>query len=605
MIIQSMQHVELINVPPNNGTPKPADQLDTEFGLGGGASNRLRDEHQALLAMGAGHPLLSRKQEKELSQELQAAYFSLAQTVLAIPATYKVMEQDGAPAASDLGSQTLKKLMTRFSALQHGKLTEQSYQAELVRLAERTAPLIEEIFSKEKEWRASPFWLNSLNTVASRTLNELQNAIGILNRLAQHLAIDTTQALTVLNRYNEIANGDRVSLGYLTQLRDWEKCHAMSVAQAVNSIIRLEAALSAVNQPRDMLIRSNVRLVASVINKMLSSNRGRFGLMRGVRREDLYQAGLIGLLRGIDGFDPNRGLKLSTYAIWWISQTVVKEVHELSEVISTPMKLVEPAAAVAGRERDRRMRGLPVDDETLIAELKISKSDLNRIRKAERARAVARQGNGRSDDDDRETAPWDLDCARVRSNSASTPISVEELSRKIRFIFQPRDVELLTILYGLPNLDYSDVVTAARCETAAKRYNRRTSQAGRSSKVVVKDGGATLEVTGRALGITRERVRQIRTTLDAVLRDLIIALRAEPMELRRVGYYSLSKLEIALVGNVLRDEPKPLESVKAALCIGEDYYPLARLTEERARAIVRRSLRTTASNLRAHCNQEG
>jgi RNA polymerase primary sigma factor len=59
----------------------------------------------------------------------------------------------------------------------------------------------------------------------------------------------------------------------------------------------------------ERLIRSNIALVLSVVAKMRD---------KGLRLEDLVQEGLRGLARAIDGFEPERGLRFSTYAVWWI-----------------------------------------------------------------------------------------------------------------------------------------------------------------------------------------------------------------------------------------------------------------------------------------------
>lgn len=62
---------------------------------------------------------------------------------------------------------------------------------------------------------------------------------------------------------------------------------------------------------RDLLIQHNVRLVISMAKNY------RF---RGVELQDLIQEGILGLVRAVDKFEPDRGFKFSTYAHWWIRQ---------------------------------------------------------------------------------------------------------------------------------------------------------------------------------------------------------------------------------------------------------------------------------------------
>ena len=88
---------------------------------------------------------------------------------------------------------------------------------------------------------------------------------------------------------------------------------------------------------RDEMVRCNARLVLFMIYPYRN---------RGLSQEDLFQEGVVGLLRAIDKFEPARGFKFSTYATWWIRQAVSRAVANKADVIRVPSTVHDQRTAM-------------------------------------------------------------------------------------------------------------------------------------------------------------------------------------------------------------------------------------------------------------------
>ena len=100
-------------------------------------------------------------------------------------------------------------------------------------------------------------------------------------------------------------------------------------------------------EARQHLIQANLRFVILVAKRYRN---------RGVPLEDLVNEGNIGLIRAAERFDPDRGVRFVSYAVWWIRQAILKAIHEDGRLIRVPRSRAEELSRIEELRRDRGCR---------------------------------------------------------------------------------------------------------------------------------------------------------------------------------------------------------------------------------------------------------
>ncbi|MEY2555096.1 MAG: polymerase primary sigma factor [Verrucomicrobiota bacterium] len=224
---------------------------------------------------------------------------------------------------------------------------------------------------------------------------------------------------------------------------------------------------------RERMINANLRLVVTIAHDYVNL---------GLPLLDLISEGNIGLTEAVERFDPKKGAKLSTYAMWWIKQSIKRALANQGKTIRLPVHLVDKVAKVrrVSLQMSEELGREPSDDE-LGEEIGIAGEKVTRLKSLGIRPASI---DGPIGDDD--------------STEFSEVIGDEEAQTPFELL---RDKNLVDEMDGL--LDLLD-----------KREMRIISQR------FGLDGGRpkTLEDVGKNFGVTRERIRQLQNIALAKLR---------------------------------------------------------------------------------------
>jgi RNA polymerase primary sigma factor len=233
---------------------------------------------------------------------------------------------------------------------------------------------------------------------------------------------------------------------------------------------------------RERMIKANLRLVVKIARDYEGY---------GVPLLDLISEGNIGLMKGVERFDPTKGAKLSTYSAWWIKQAIKRALANQGKTIRLPVHVVDKLFHIRRAEaRLQEAFGREATDEEIASELDTTSDKIRELRTASQRPASLEAPLG-YDSDNRvadvvadENAEDPYDELEGKANTA--------MLREVMKDLDPREVTILRYRFGLDG-----------------------------------DDEKTLEEVGRKFGLTRERIRQIQEIALKKLRKKIEKLEQQ------------------------------------------------------------------------------
>ena len=270
---------------------------------------------------------------------------------------------------------------------------------------------------------------------------------------------------------NSVNSDDSVRI-YLQQIGKIPLLSADEELEVAKKIYETQSEIA-----RKVLINANLRLVVSIAKKYIG---------RGLSFLDLIQEGNMGLIKATEKFDYTKGYKFSTYATWWIQQSITRAIADKARIIRLPIHLIESINKIKKATMDLTTKlGRIPNKQEIADEMNITISKLTSIIKSTQSTISIDTPTGQKDDSNK-IIDYIVDESTIApDNMVSQESMIDDIKAMLEQLSQ-KERDVLILRFGLNN-----------------------------------DGNKkTLDEIGSIYGVSRERIRQIENRAISKLKKL-------------------------------------------------------------------------------------
>ncbi|MEG1311561.1 MAG: sigma-70 family RNA polymerase sigma factor [Romboutsia sp.] len=269
--------------------------------------------------------------------------------------------------------------------------------------------------------------------------------------------------------YGDSSNASNAMKMYLKEIEEYKMLSAVEEVELAKAIINSSP------EAKEQFINANYRLVVSIAKKYRKES---------VDMLDLIQAGNIGLIKAVDKYDYKKGYKFSTYATWWIKQSITRYIDDCENTIRIPVHLHQRINFVKRKKQELSnilQREPNLDELAKVCELEVQKV---------------------------------IDILKRDKNvvSLDTPIKEDEDSSLVEFI--PSDANFADVV--IHEVEQNNL--REKIEELLTGLGEQEQRVLRMRFGLDDDTPKTLEEIGKVFGVTRERIRQIEAKAIRKLR---------------------------------------------------------------------------------------